>query len=48
MNKKEKTNLIRILAAIALIVLSKLTEKTIPVLSFILSSQQDMSVSAMR
>ena len=44
MNKKEKTNLIRILAAIALIVLSKLTEKTIPVLSFILFAASYLTV----
>ena len=44
MNKKEKTNLIRILAAIVLIVLSKLTEKTSPVCSLILFAASYLTV----
>jgi len=44
MNKKEKTKLIRIIAAIILIVLSKLTEKAIPVLSFILFAASYLTV----
>ena len=44
MNKKEKTNLIRILAAIVLIVLSKLTEEKSHVLSLILFAASYLTV----
>ena len=44
MNKKEKINLIRIIAAIVLIVLSKLTEKTVPVFSLVLFAVSYLTV----
>ena len=44
MNKKEKINLIRIIAAIVLIVLSKLTEKTVPLFSLVLFAVSYLTV----
>ena len=44
MNKKQKTNLIRILAAVLLIILSRLTEEAVPVLSVVLFAASYLTV----